>query len=64
MSYSIDNTPNRDRRKGMHYNGVFILCVAIFVFIVVGFAVSLSIRACSHHDYYTQEAANMMPVET
>lgn len=55
MSYSIDPIPNRYKRKRTHYSGVFIVSMAFLAFIVIGFTVSLSIRACSHHKKYTQE---------
>ena len=55
MSYSIDPISNRHRKKRAHYSGVFIVSMAFLAFIVIGFTVSLSIRACSHQKSYAQE---------
>ena len=55
MTYSTSPIPNRKRKKREHYSSVFIVIMAFLAFIVIGLTVSLTIRACSHHNNYTQE---------
>lgn len=40
----------RRHNKGRHYNEVIIIGIAIFLFILVGLTISISIRACTHHN--------------
>ena len=56
MRYSTNPIPNRRRKKRTHYSGVFIVCMAFLAFIVIGLTVSLSIRACIHHEKIVQES--------
>lgn len=68
MSYRINPIPNRHRKKRAHYSGVFIVCLAFLAFIVIGFIVSHSIRACSHRKNFNQKEiqyteSNSEPVE-
>lgn len=49
-SYSINR-----RRKKTRYSSMFLVGMAFLAFIVIGLTVSLSIRACTHHEEYVQE---------
>lgn len=46
---------NRRRKKRIRYSGFSIVSMAFLAFIVIGLTVSLSIRACTHHEEYVQE---------
>ncbi len=51
MSYDdidSDHLTHRHRKRRSRPGGVFILFVAFLAFLVIGFSVSLSIRACTH----------------
>lgn len=63
MSYIKDPIQKNYRKKRTHYSGVFILCMAFLAFILIGFTVSLSIRACLHHkSYYHEEIKYTEPI--
>lgn len=49
MAYNIPPIPNRYRKKRTHHSGLFLVSITIFAFIVVGLAISLTIRACARH---------------
>ena len=55
MSYNINPRPNRKRKKRAHYSSVFIISRAFLFFVVIGLIVSLSIRACTHHNKSVHE---------
>lgn len=55
MPYSKDFILNKHRKKKTHFSGVFIVCMAFLVFIVIGLIVSLSIRACAQHQDYSHK---------
>ena len=57
MSYNgIGSYPGnkRRRKRRTHYSGVFIICMAFLAFIVIGLTISISIRACTHHQKTTK----------
>ncbi len=70
MSYNgLDSYPGnkRPKRRKAHYSSVFIIGMAFIAFIVIGLTISISIRACAHHQkntknekktYDVQEASN------
>ena len=64
MKYNINPNPNKNRKKRTHYSSVFIVSMAFFAFIVIGFAVSLSIRACSSHRNYVQDVVQAVETST
>ena len=51
----MDLNNNRHRKKRAHYSSVFFLGIAFLAFIVISLSVSLTIRACSCHQEFTQE---------
>ena len=56
MSYnSLNSYPGnkRSKRKRAYYSGVFIIGMAFLAFIVIGLTISISIRACTHHQNNT-----------
>lgn len=55
MTYITNPTSNRKKKKRAQYSSVFIFGMAFIAFLVIGLTVSFSIRACSHHNNYTQE---------
>ena len=59
MTYNTNPFPNRKRRKRTHYNSVFIVGIAFLAFLLIGLIVSISIRACSHHNDYAQEVIRL-----
>lgn len=57
MSYNgIDSYPGnkRPKKRRAHYSGVFIIGMAFLAFIVIGLTISISIRACTHHQNSAQ----------
>ena len=56
MSYnSLNSYPGnkRSKRKRAYYSGAFIIGMAFLAFIVIGLTISISIRACTHHQNNT-----------
>lgn len=49
MAYNIPPIPNRNRKKHTHHSGLFLVSIAVLAFVVVGLAISLTIRACARH---------------
>ena len=55
MAYKTPPIHNKYRKKRIHHSGVYIVSVAFLAFIMIGLTVSVSIRACTHHEDYVRE---------